>query len=180
MNRLIEISRKTDIVEKYKDTPIGLLLEYHNLNRPFERYSAAPLLVGMCIDNRKRLCIPENFTFIIRSAGANLRNNEFQVSFTVAMKGVKYLAIIGHNECAMRDLYSHKDQMVDGLVEAGWDIEKARQHFEEFAPKLQIGDEITFVLTEVKRIREIYPRLCVAPLFYNVHDNRLYLIKEED
>lgn len=180
MDRLIEISQKEDIIEKYRDTPISLLLEYHNLNRPAERYTNAPLLVGMCIDNRKRLCIPENFTYIIRSAGANLRNNEFQISFAVSMKGVLHFALIGHNDCGMREISNYKDEMVEGLVTVGWDKEKAIRHFDDHAHKLEIGDEIDFTSREVKRLRLIYPKLCIAPLIYNVHDNRLYLIREDD
>ena len=64
MNRLIPVSSWSDIPERYHDTPIGLLLEYHNLNRPYESYSTAQLLIGMCMDNRKYLHIPDNFAFI--------------------------------------------------------------------------------------------------------------------
>ena len=73
MNRLTDISSSKDIFPEYRDTPIGLLLEYHNLNRPSDTYTQAQLLVGMCMDNRKHLHIPDNFSYIIRSGGANLR-----------------------------------------------------------------------------------------------------------
>jgi carbonic anhydrase len=33
MNRLIAVANTDDIFPEYKDTPIGLLLEYHNINR---------------------------------------------------------------------------------------------------------------------------------------------------
>ena len=36
MNKLIDISKPEDIINKYKDTPVGLLLEYHNLNRSLD------------------------------------------------------------------------------------------------------------------------------------------------
>ena len=36
-----------------------------NLNRTFENYSQAKLLIGMCMDNRKHLHMPDNFSFII-------------------------------------------------------------------------------------------------------------------
>jgi len=41
MNRLIPISKQEDILPEYRQTPIGLLLEYHNLDRSFENYDKA-------------------------------------------------------------------------------------------------------------------------------------------
>lgn len=61
MHRLVPVASKEDILPELRDTPIGLLLEYHNLNRDHETYNQAQLLSGMCMDNRKRLHIPDNF-----------------------------------------------------------------------------------------------------------------------
>jgi carbonic anhydrase len=77
LERIIEISRVEDIPGKISGNTIDLLLEYHNLDRPLDQYSAAQLLIGMCMDNRKHLHIPDNFAYIIRSGGANLRFSEF-------------------------------------------------------------------------------------------------------
>ena len=93
---MIAVTGSADIFPEYRNTPVGLLLEYHNLNRPPNTYSKAQLLVGMCMDNRKHLRIPDNFAYIIRSGGANLRYSEFKVSYTIAVGGVKSIALIGH------------------------------------------------------------------------------------
>ena len=179
MNRLLEISTESDILPEYRGTPIGLLLEYHNLNRPYESYSNAQLLIGMCMDNRKHLHIPDNFAFIIRAGGANLRYSEFKVSYAIAVGNVRSIALVGHNQCGMVDLISRKDQFIRGLVEsAGWQPQAAEEHFHHFAPMFEIGNEIDFVLSEVKRLRLRYPKIPVAPLLYRVEDNRLYLIQE--
>jgi len=178
MKRLIEISKKEDILEKYRQTPIGLLLEYHNLDRPLEEYSKAQLLTGMCMDNRKYLRIPNNFSFIIRTGGANLKNNEFKISYAISIGGIQYIALIGHNNCGMVNLNSRKDQFVKGLVDnAGWNKESAEKHFSHFAPIFEIGNEIDFVLSEAERLQIKYPKVCVVPMFYKMEDNRLYLIK---
>ncbi|PCJ82875.1 MAG: carbonic anhydrase [Flavobacteriales bacterium] len=180
MNRLIDISKTTDIFAEYRQTPIGLLLEYHNLDRPVDTYSSAQLLIGMCMDNRKRLHIPDNFSFIIRSGGANLRYSEFKISYAISVGGIQHIAIIGHNNCGMVNLISRKDQFIKGLVEkAGWDREAAEEHFTHFAPMYEIGNEIDFVLSEAKRLRLRYPKVCVAPMLYKVDDNRLYLLNEK-
>lgn len=178
MNRLISISHFDDIHHEYRDTPIGLLLEYHNLKRSLDNYLQARLLIGMCMDNRKRLRLPDNFAYIIRSGGANLRYSEFKVSYAISVGGVSAIALIGHNNCGMVDLMTKKDQFAKGLVEkAGWEPDAAQEHFLDFAPLYEIGNEIDFVLSEAKRLRSCYPGIQVAPMFYRVDDNRLYLIK---
>jgi carbonic anhydrase len=179
MNRLIPIQTSDDIAPAYRNKPIGDLLEYHNLNRPFDTYAKAQLLIGMCMDNRKHLHIPDNFAYIIRAGGANLRYSEFKVSYAIAIGGVQTIALIGHNQCGMVNLISKRDRFIDGLVDkAGWEREWATEHFIHFAPMFEIGNEINFVLSEAKRLRLRYPKIQVAPLFYRVEDNRLYLVKE--
>lgn len=73
MDRLIKIEAVSAILKEYQNTPIGNLLEYHNLSKTFSTYANAKLLIGMCIDNRKHLNKPDNFAFIIRAGGSNLR-----------------------------------------------------------------------------------------------------------
>ncbi|HEY6952437.1 MAG TPA: carbonic anhydrase [Bacteroidota bacterium] len=179
MNRLLPISTKEDIPARYRDTPVGLLLEYHNLDRLHESYSSAQLLIGMCMDNRKHLHIPDNFAYIIRTGGANLRYSEFKVSYAISVGNVHAIALMGHNQCGMVDLVSRKNLFINGLVKnAGWTREQAEEHFHQFAPMFEIGNEIDFVLSEVKRLRLRYPKILIAPLLYKVEDNRLYLIQE--
>ena len=180
MNRLIDISKTKDIFPEYRKTPIGLLLEYHNLERQPDTYTQAKLLVGMCMDNRKHLHIPDNFAYIIRAGGANLRYSEFKVSYAIAVGRVRHIALIGHNNCGMVNLIARKKEFVDGLIAvAGWDREKAEEHFMHYAPMFEIGNEIDFVLSEAKRLRLRYPKITIAPMLYKVEDNRLYLINED-
>ena len=179
MNRLISVFAKEEISPEYKDTAIGLLLEYHNLGRSPDTFKKAQLLVGMCMDNRKRLQIPENFAYIIRTGGGNLRFSEFKVSYAIAVGGVKTIAIIGHNNCGMVDIKAKKELFIEGLVKnAGWERALAEEHFMHFAPMYEIGNEIDFVLSEAKRLRLRYPGIQVAPMLYQVEDNLLYMVKE--
>ena len=179
MNRLLSIQSTDDILPEYRETPIGLLLEYHNLNRPLDTYDKAQLLIGMCMDNRKHLHIPDNFAFIIRSGGANLRYSEFKVSYAIAVGKIRHIALIGHSNCGMVNLISRKDEFIKGLVEtAGWEKERAEDHFMHFAPMFEIGSETDFTLSETKRLRLRYPKIKIAPMLYLVDDNKLYFIKE--
>ena len=178
---MIEVTHRENIFPEYRDTPIGDLLEYHNLGKSFNPFTKANLLIGMCMDHRITIRIPEQFAYIIRTGGADLRFSEFKVSYAIAVGGISHLALIGHNNCGMRDLISHKDRFVAGLVErGGWKKEAAEEHFREFAPRFEIGDEVEFVRTETGRLRKMYPKIFIAPLLYNTKNNRLYLIAEKN
>ncbi len=180
MKRLVTVLEPDNIFPVYRNTPIGLLLEYHNLGRSLDSFTKAQLLIGMCMDNRKHLRIPDNFAYIIRAGGANLRYSEFKVSYAIAVGGVSAIALIGHTHCGMVNLIARKDQFIQGLVDnAGWDKEWAEEHFMHFAPMFEIGNEVDFVLSEAKRLRLRYPKVQVAPLIYRVEDNLLYLINED-
>jgi carbonic anhydrase len=179
LEKLIQVSTIQDILPEYLNTPIGLLLEYHNLNKPLDTYEKAQLLIGMCMDNRKHLRIPDNFAFIIRSGGANLRYSEFKVSYAIGVGKVGHIVLIGHNNCGMVNLIARKNDFIDGLVNsAGWEIEKAEEHFNHYAPMFEIGNAVDFILGETKRLRLRYPKIQIAPLFYLIEDNRLYFINE--
>ncbi|MBU1099100.1 MAG: carbonic anhydrase [Bacteroidetes bacterium] len=181
MKNLVEITTPEDIFPQYRDTPIELFLKYHNLNLDIEseNYTEAQLLIGMCMDNRKHLHIPENFAYIIRSGGANLRHSEFKVSYAIAVGNIQHIVLISHNNCGMVNLHARKDQFIDGLVnKAGWDRAWAEEHFMHFAPIFEIGNEIDFVISEAQRLRQRYPSVMVAPMFYQVETNRLHLIRE--
>ncbi|MBE6057347.1 carbonic anhydrase [Clostridium sp.] len=179
MDKLIKIENIEHILPIYKNTAIEKLLKYHNLDYKFEEYDKAELLVGMCMDNRKQLNIPNNFAYILRTGGGNLRYSEFKISYAIAVGGVKTLALIGHNHCGMVNLMNKKGKFIQGLVDnAGWNMQQAEEHFMSFAPMFEIENEISFLLSETKRLREKYPKISIAPLFYNVDDNLLYLVKE--
>ena len=180
MHTLISVNAVADIPPELRDTPVGKLLEYNNLGRAFEVYQQAQLLIGMCMDNRKHLRIPDNFAFIIRAGGANLRPAAFKVSYAIAVGGVRAIALIGHNDCGMSHIDARREQFVNGLVEnAGWDRERALDHFLNLAPLFEIGNERAFVVAEAHRLRREYPKVLVVPMIYGVEDSRLYLLKED-
>jgi carbonic anhydrase len=178
MPQIIPVSYAGDIIPEYRGTPVGLLLEYHNLGRPFGTAPAPQLLIGMCMDSRKALRIPNDFAFVLRTAGANMRDNEFRISYAIAVGGVRTIVLLAHTDCGMARLGQRRDQFIKGLVDAaGWDEARAVKHFESSAPKFGIRDEVEFVLAEAERLRAIYPRITVAPLLYRVEDDLLYQLR---
>lgn len=179
MDLLVPVKSSKDILKIYRKTPIEKLFKYHNLKMKFKNYKNAEMLVGMCMDNRKYLRIPDNFAFILRDGGANFNNDEFKISYAIAIGKIKTFALIVHNHCGMVKLNSRKKKFINGLVKnAGWDKMKAKKHFESESKKFEIRNEINFALIEVKRFRKIYPKILIAPILFNVDDDLLYQIKE--
>src|ERR671920_1029947 len=175
MTQIIPVNYRSDILPEYQGTPAGLLLEYHNLDRALGSGPGRQLLIGMCMDSRKALRIPPDFAFVLRTAGANMRDNEFRISFAIAVGGVRTIVLIAHTDCGMARLGQRRDDFIRGLMDAaGWDEARAVKHFEESAPKFGIRDEVDFVLRETERLRAIYPRITIVPLLYRVEDDLLY------
>ena len=177
--KYIKVCKESEIPEKYYNTPVYQLLCFHNLGAELKAYNSAELLIGMCMDNRNQLRIPENFAYIIRTGGANLRYSEFKVSYAIAIGGVKHIALIAHNNCGMVNLVSKREQFVEGLCRnAGWDRQRAEEHFMNYAPLFEIDNEVDFVVNESKRLAQKYPGVTVTPLLYTLNDNLLNVIVE--
>ena len=179
MHNFIEIRSEEDIPALWRQTPIGSLLRYHNLNAPLPPRAEKPeLLIGMCMDSRKHLRIPDNFAFILRTGGANLRLSEFRVSYAIAVGGVRAIALMGHTQCGMSGLVSRREIFIAGLMDVGWTKTAAEKHFDSLAPEHEIGPEGDFIRSEAKRLRALYPKVIVAPLLYRIEDGSIALLKE--
>jgi carbonic anhydrase len=169
------VTRVDDILPQYRNTPIELMLRYHNLGEPRPPSGGTPvLLVSMCMDHRKELHVPNEFAYVLRSAGGNLRDSEFEVSYAVAVGGVSTIALLAHTDCGMGHVTAKRDRFVEGLVRrAGWKRADAEQHFAEAASRYEIGDATQFVVGETRRLRQRYPSLLIAPFLYAVEDDKL-------
>ncbi|GAC1655169.1 MAG: carbonic anhydrase [Gemmatimonadaceae bacterium] len=180
MTQIIPVRSAADIMPGLRGTPVERLLEYHNLGRSLDPVPAPQMLIGMCMDSRKSLRIPNDFAFVLRTAGANMRDNEFRISYAIGVGGVRTIVLIAHTDCGMARLAKARERFIRGLVEAaGWDEARAVRHFEESVPKFGIRDEVEFVLSEAERLRRIYPRIAVVPLLYRVEDDLLYQLRPE-
>ncbi len=179
--RIVPVESADDILTTHRGTPIESLLRYHNLGDPLPPTTGhAQLLVAMCMDHRKELVVPNEFAYVLRSAGGNLRDSEFEVAYAVAVGGVDTIALLAHTECGMSHVLSKREPFIAGLVErAGWTPESAAEHFDDYAHRYYIGDAITFVLDEAARLRALFPALRVATLLYRVDSDRLMQIVED-
>jgi hypothetical protein len=48
MHQILPVAKPEDILPCYRGTPVGHLLEYHNLGRPLNGVTRPELLIGMC------------------------------------------------------------------------------------------------------------------------------------
>ena len=177
MPKLLTIESKKDIPEDFQGSPIADLLSYHNLGEAHRSYEKAELLIGTCMDHRVGLNLPKKFAYVIRTGGANLKYNSFHISYAIGVGGVKHIALIEHTHCGMADLSDCKEMFIEGLISnAGWDKERAEDHFNRDALDSDIVNEEDFILNQTEGLRAKYPKVMVAPLIYKVEDHKLYWI----
>ena len=179
MIRLIPVRSREDILPRWRDTPIGDLLRYHDLDEPLGPHASASLVIGMCMDNRKIMRMPDNFAYVLRAGGANFRRAEFKLSFAIAVGGARDRTD-RHDQCGMVGLHHRRVAFVDGLIaHAGWSREEAELHFEQWAPFFEIGDAAAFVASEAERLQRRYPKIPVAALMYQMSDGRIDQVAPE-
>src|SRR2546427_13136252 len=117
MERLIPVKAEPDILPAYRKTPIETLLAHQNLNRPHGVHDKAELLIGMCMDNHKHLGGPENFAYILRSGGGNLRYSEFKGSYAVASRGLSAIPLPAHTNRGRVNRMAKRGRALAGLVD---------------------------------------------------------------
>ena len=180
MASLVPVNTAGDILPKYRGTPVERMLRYHNLGEPLPATSGhAEMLVGMCMDHRKDLTLPHEFAYVLRAAGGNLRDSEFEISYAVAVGGISTIALLAHPDCGMANVTERREAFVQGLVKrGGWTEPAAFDHFSAYAIRYEIGDPIQFVVSEAARLQRAYPQLLIAPLLYTVEDDRLVQIAD--
>src|SRR5688500_10588001 len=115
MSLLVPVDTASDIFPKYRGTPIERLLRYHNLGEPLPHSTGrAEVLVGMCMDHRKDLTLPGEFAYVLRTAGGNLRDSGFEISYSVAVGGIATIALLAHTDCGMAHVTDKRDAFVRG------------------------------------------------------------------
>src|SRR3972149_2062877 len=180
MTGLIPVDSADAILPADRGTAIDLLLRYHNLGQALPPAGGqAQLLISMCMDHRKDLVLPGEFAYVLRSAGGNLRESEFEVSYAIAIGGVTTVALLAHTDCGMAHVTQMRSAFVRGLTEhGGWTLDAAGAHFDRYAERYQIGDPVTFVCEEAQRLRRLYPTVLIVPMLYDAGTDRLMQIME--
>ena len=178
---MIPVHEFGDILPAYRGTPISDLLAAHNLGAQLPMRKDAELLIVTCMDHRITLDIPECFALVLRVAGANADPVAFSVSFAVSVAGVKAIAVIGHDDCAMLDVNLKRDAFVSGLQQrCQWTQDLSEAHFDEGTKQFAITDAAEAAWHQAEQLQERYTGVHVAPLFFRVDDAMLIQVVEGD
>lgn len=162
------VRNDADILPAYRGTPVGELLAYQNLGGVARKYARPELLIATCLEQQAALRIPPGFAIALHTAAASLKRDPFKVSWAIGVAGVSAIAIVGHDDCGLTDLRSHREQFVVRMIEAaGWERPAAEQHFDHWSDLFEIDSPAGFVAAEAQRLRSRYPKIVVAPLLFN-------------
>ncbi len=173
---LAEVRSRDDIPDEWKGTPIESFIMAQNFGWPIDSTGKVELLIATCIEFRYSMPVPKMYAYVIRRASGRVIGSEFSVGYTLS-QGVKYLVIIGHNDCGMSKVHERAPSVVQAFVEQGWDKDVAEEYVTKQASRHAISDELDALRTEYIRINQVFRKLVVAPLFVCLHDSRLYIPK---
>lgn len=171
---LKSIESVSDVPAEWKNTPLDSFIMAQNFGWPIQGSGKVELLISTCIEFRYALPIPRMYAYVIRRASGRVIGSEFSVGYTLA-QGVKYLALIGHNDCGMAKAHANAPLVVQALIEQGWDHDVAQMYVDRQIKRHAITDELDALREEFIRLRKIFPKLIIAPLFVCLHDSKLYL-----
>jgi carbonic anhydrase len=171
---LIDIRSREDIPKEWSDTPAEAFIMSQNFGWPIQASGKPELLICACIEFRYALPIPRMYAYVIRRASGRVIGSEFSVAYTLA-KGINTLMLIGHNDCGMAKVEESKPALVDALVHQGWDRELATAYVEKHGNRHAIKDELGALKDEYLRVRSLFPKLLIAPMFVSLFDSKLYL-----
>jgi carbonic anhydrase len=174
--KVVPVRASWDVPAAWRDGPFGDLLAHQNLGAPLRRRERAALLLACCIDHRIALRLPEGFAYEVRVGGANLAAVPFNLSYAVGLKGIRHVAIVAHPGCGAAGLLSRREEMVRGLVAAGWDAAEAARHFDAHAPLWDVADPVLFAARQAQRLPVDYPEVAAAAFLYDLGDGTLSIV----
>ena len=176
--RLRAVRSASDILTAHRGTPIEDLLAAQNLGQPFPVGETPSLLVATCIDSRVRLALPAGAAFELRAAGVNLgEGGFFQIALIVSLVGIRHVALISHDDCAMIGLTSKRATAAQGLARLdAWDATAAEAFLAKHDESWQQNDPIETVKRHARELGERLGPVRFAPLHYSVREHRLYQI----
>lgn len=167
---LAPASTPDEVLPAYRDTPIEQLLALHNRGVDFPVGQRPVLITATCVDPRIVLRLPARVSFIIRSAGVHMSEHSlFQFAFMHSVVGIRHLALMGHEDCAMVDLERWRERFVQGMSAAnGVGREDAEAFFDRHRRSWSLDDEVASLRRQASFLRERFPSLLVAPLLYRL------------
>jgi len=178
LDGLCSVFGPDDVLAEYRGTPVESLILAQNVGQLYEAPAETDFVVATCIDPRVRLALPEGAAFLVRSAGVNVKNEgDFLFGYMTSMMGIRTIALIAHEDCAMTRILDDRQAFVERLSErSGADPESIGAYFDRHAEFWHVPDEIDVVRAYAQKIQaNVGPEVVVAPLFYSL-DERLHQV----
>jgi carbonic anhydrase len=175
-DKLLPIVSRNDIPEEWLDSPISKYIAAENFREAITPSGKPELLLVHCIEFRYALPVPSNYAYVIRRASGRVIGSEFSLGYVLS-KGVRHMIMLAHDDCGMTKVDANKQAMIDSLVEQGWYRECAEEYISYQAQRHAIKDEIEAQKKEYYRLKRIFKRLWIAPLFVSLAEQSLYLPK---
>ena len=176
---LLPVHGENDLLPGLLDTPVADLLRFHNLVAPLRSAGRPRLAIATCIDPRVVLRLPRGFAFVIRTPGIDVESQEFALAYAAGVGAVGAFCVIGHDECSLADLPTQRHAFVNGLaLKAGWSEAEAGACYDRSHERFTVGEPIENVRMKTAWLRQRFPRMRVAPLFYAVREGRLLQVRE--
>lgn len=172
--RLTKIETKENIPERWRGTPIAALIGAHNFKEPIDVTGDPQLLIATCIEFRFTPKIPASYAYVVRRASGRLIGSEFSLLYTLA-RGVRHIALIGHDDCGMTQVSKHKQSMIEAVIEQGWDKERATEYVAMHAGRYAIEDEVDSLKSEYFRLSRLFKKIELAPLFVSLASDQFYI-----
>jgi carbonic anhydrase len=173
-HRLVDLNSADAIPAEWRNTPFEALILSANFSMPISVTGKPELLIATCIDFRYALPIPRMYAYVTRGAGGRLIGSEFSIAYVLS-KGVEHVALIAHNDCGMTQVQQNAPKMIEALTNQGWDDQKAIELVTNHTPTYEIDDELDALKVEYERLKQLFPKLNIAPLFVCLADTKLYL-----
>lgn len=173
---LLKLESEEDIPEEWRQTPIESFIMSQNHGWPIQTSGKPELLIATCIEFRYALPVPRMYAYVIRRASGRVIGSEFSVGYTMS-KGVKHLVMIGHNDCGMAKVAEAAPAVIQSFVDQGWSRRAAEAYVQKHGKRHAIDHELTALKEEYIRLKSIFPKLTIAPLFVSLYDSKLRLPK---
>lgn len=172
--RLQPISSHHDIPLEWCNSPIEKLIRSENFGEKIEHCTQPELLIATCIEFRYALPIPRMFAYVIRRASGRLMGSEFSIAYILSA-GVRHFALIGHNDCGMTKVLRKQNELIKALTDQGWPQDRAEDFVYSQSERHMMKDEIDGLRREYIRLRRLFKKVMIAPLFVDLADTRLFI-----
>jgi carbonic anhydrase len=173
---LAALSTVFDIPVEWRSTPIEQFIKAQNMDYTIFAESRAKVMMSACMECRYSIPIPSNFAYVVRTPGGRLTGTELAIGYAIS-RGVENLILVAHNDCGMTKLTKFKSNIINTLIDQGWDEKKATEFVESEQKKLSIDNELESLRDEYLRLKNLFKKITIAPLFLILAEQKVYLPK---